>query len=118
MPPPPTLTNVRIGDVCPATKIKFDAVGRGAPLGETVTKPDAEGSVTVTFNTTAPTPDAGTPPRPTTLTSIVAPWPTAPPPLMSPSIVRLPGRVLFPYTTLFRSWLGAVGNQPTTSATR
>ena len=60
--------------------LRFDAVGRFAPVGNTVTKLDAVGPVTVTFNATAPTPDGGTPPRPSTGRSSVVCAPTAPMP--------------------------------------
>src|SRR5665648_998083 len=47
-------------------KFRFDAVGRAASSPYTVRYPGLVGAVTVTFNTTADTPDAGTPPRPVT----------------------------------------------------
>ena len=48
----------------------------------------------MTFNTTAPTPFGGTPPRPTTVRSNVAPGPSAPPWANNPSLVPgRPGRV-------------------------
>src|SRR5690348_10826047 len=100
------------------TKFRFDALGRGAVLGQTVTKPPAEGAVSVTFNTIVATPDAGTKPRPATSRSVVASAPIAPPPAARPSIVVVPGRVS-------RSRAGTSGwspalsaNQPTMSTSR
>ncbi len=47
----------------------------------------------VMFSTTAPTPDAATPPRPVTFSTCTTPGPTAPPPAAWPSTVASPGRV-------------------------
>ncbi len=55
------------GTVCPAEKLRFDANGR-VPQGNTVTYPAPCGPTAVTFNATAPTPDAGTPPAPVIFT--------------------------------------------------
>src|SRR6185295_13808302 len=71
-------------------KLRFDASGRVAPVGHTVRKDAADGSVTVTFNATAPTPVAGTPPRPTTTIDVSAPAVIFPVPAYSPSIVVEP----------------------------
>ena len=73
--------------------MRFEALGRCVPVGYAVMNPDPVGSVAVTFNTTAPTPDAGTPPRPTTVRSTLLLWPGAPPPAKTPSIVVAPLRV-------------------------
>ncbi len=56
-----------LGIVWPGVKFRFDAFGRATPVGHTVKKLGADGFVTVTFNATAPAPDAGTPPRPVTV---------------------------------------------------
>src|SRR6478735_4955408 len=79
----PTVT--RLGLVCPATKFRLDALGI-APLGHTVTWLAMLGLVTVTFITTADTPDAGTPPRPVTCSERVTP------PLNGVAVVPLPVR--------------------------
>ena len=50
-------------------RVSFDVAGADSPHGHTVTYPDDTASVAVTFNTTAPTPEPGTPPRPNTDTS-------------------------------------------------
>src|ERR1035441_4394391 len=68
----------RLGIGWQATWLRFEAVGTLTPSGYTVTKPLAVGWVTVTFNTTAPTPDAGTPPAPSTDKSTELPAPTGP----------------------------------------
>src|SRR5674476_235894 len=62
----PTGAMTRLGTVWALTKFRFEAVGRAVPSAYTVTYPGPAGSVTVTFNTTAETPLAGTPPRPVT----------------------------------------------------
>ena len=54
----------------------MEANGTGVPDGETVTNVDAVGCTPVTLRTTAETPEAGTPPRPSTATSIAWPGPT------------------------------------------
>jgi hypothetical protein len=51
--PVPSATVTRLGVVCPAARLRFDAVGRGAPSGHTVTNVDAVGAVPVRFSTTA-----------------------------------------------------------------
>jgi hypothetical protein len=56
-------------------------------VGQTVRNDGAVGSVTVTLSATAPTPVAGTLPRPTTVMVVVTPWPIAPVPAYSPSTV-------------------------------
>ncbi len=93
LPSTPTLAMTRFGIDSPGTKFRFDANGRGDPAGYTVTNPGAVGPVTVTFNTTAPTPPAGTPPRPATVRSTAAPPPRAPPPANVASTVDAPARV-------------------------
>src|SRR5688572_15865660 len=79
-PPAPTLAMTRLGIVWPATKFRFDAKGSGVAAGETVRNDADVGAVAVTFNTTAPTPTNGTPPRPVTVKVRVSPGPMAPPP--------------------------------------
>src|SRR5688500_13345950 len=92
-PSVPTRASTRLGTVRPATTLRFDAVGRSLPVGQAVTYEGAVAFVAVTLTTTAPTPAAGTPPRPVTTTSMV-PWAaTAPPPAARPSIVGRPPRV-------------------------
>src|SRR5438105_2931925 len=80
-PPEPNMTTTTFTTDCPATSVRFDASGRGAPHGNTVTYPDPTGFVTVTFTATA-----AASPR-------ISP---TPPPGQASS-------ALFPYTTLFRS---------------
>ena len=60
-PPVPTATVTRLGMVWPGTKLRFDAKGRGAPVGQTASHPGAVGAVAVTLRTTASTPLAGMP---------------------------------------------------------
>src|SRR5436190_979731 len=67
-PPVPNFATTTFATVCPATKFTFDASGRGAPHGNTVTYPDPTGFVTVTFTATA-TASPGTPPTPPTCNS-------------------------------------------------
>ncbi len=64
-PSAPTRAITALATVPPAGAFTFDASGRSAPHGHTVTKPASAGSVTVTFNATA-TASAGTPCRPAT----------------------------------------------------
>ena len=52
-PSRPTVAVTMLAMVCPRSKLRFEAVGRAAPLGHTVRNPAAEGSVTVTFSATA-----------------------------------------------------------------
>jgi hypothetical protein len=61
-----------LATVCPATTLRFDAVGIVAPAGHTVTKLDAVGSVTVRFRATA-TASAGMPAWPATWSARVSP---------------------------------------------
>ncbi len=68
-------------------------MGLTSPAGCTVGYPVALGWVAVTFSTTAPAPDAGTLPRPATVSVRVLPGPTAPPPAASASAVEPPARV-------------------------
>jgi hypothetical protein len=63
--------------VCPDVKLRFDALGRGWPSGQTVRNPMAFGSVTVTLSTTAVTPLAGTPLAPATWSWMDDEGPTA-----------------------------------------
>ncbi len=73
-PPLPTLTITRLPIVWLGLKFTFDVIGRVTPCGNTVTYPPAcVPASTVTFNATAPTPDAGTPPAPSTVRETVAP---------------------------------------------
>ena len=66
----------RLGTVAPGPKLRFDAFGLGSLEGQTVTNPAVSAPTAVTFNTTAPTPDDGTPPIPVIWTSMVPPAPT------------------------------------------
>ena len=50
--------------VWPATKLRFEANGCARSEGQTVTNPEPDGSVTVTFNVTATGPESGTGARP------------------------------------------------------
>jgi hypothetical protein len=75
------------GTVWPAEKFKFDAVGRVEPVGHTVRYESDEAPVEVTFNATASTPVAGTPPRPRTVRFNVCPAPIGPIPENCPSVV-------------------------------
>src|SRR4051794_12861796 len=72
----PSFAMTRLGIVWPAAMFKFDASGRGVPLGHTVRYVGRVASVAVTFRTTA-------------LVFLIIPPP--------------PTSTLFPYTTLFRS---------------
>src|SRR6478735_12215313 len=72
--PSGTVTNVDTVASTPST-LRFEAFGRGVPEGHAVTNPLPEDSVMTTFIVTAATPEVGTPPRPATLSEIVAPWP-------------------------------------------
>ena len=85
----PTLAMTMFGTSCPLTKLRFEAVGRASPEGQTVTKDGAVGFVAVTFKATATAPVGGTPPRPTT--SMLIDWsvPIRPPFMKRPSIVGL-----------------------------
>src|SRR5580765_288997 len=104
----PTLTIARFATVWPGTKLMLEARGSGVPAGHAVTYPAVLGSVTVRLSTTAPTPLAGTPPRPVTVRSSSVPARTAVPE------VRVSSRR--------EGCSGAKdeesGNQPATSATR
>ena len=62
-----------------AAKFKFDATGRAAPHGNTVTNPASPASSAVTFSTAVVAP-AGTPPAPVTCTVVVVPAPAGPAP--------------------------------------
>src|ERR1035437_2162464 len=68
----------RLGTTWSFTKFRLDAVGRVVPSPYTVTYPEAVGSATVTFSTTADTPVSGTPPWPATCNTTVAAGATAP----------------------------------------
>src|SRR5215204_1362248 len=71
-PPAPTPTVTRLGMIWPAPKLRFEALGRGAPPGYTVRNDSSVASTTVTFITTAEA-DAGTPDAPVTTRSRSAP---------------------------------------------
>src|SRR5205807_430763 len=74
-PPWPTPTTTRFATVWAGPKLRFEAQGRATPCGQAVTYPKAVGLVTVTFRTTADTPEAGTPARPRTPTETTPPAP-------------------------------------------
>src|SRR5919202_1108711 len=76
LPSAPTLATTRLGTSWLGTTLRLEALGRGAPVGNTVSQVDAEASVAVTFITTAATPEAGTPPTPVTVTAAVSWLPT------------------------------------------
>src|SRR6476469_10054852 len=63
-PPVPTPIVTWLATVWPATKLRFDAFGRGWPAGHTVRCDAAAASVTVTLATIDDTWPAGTPPAP------------------------------------------------------
>src|SRR6478735_4009883 len=90
LPFAPTLVMTELATVCPAPKLRLDASGRAAPVGHTVRYDAAVGSVTVTFSATAPTPVAGTPPRPTTTMVVSTPALSFPVPAYWPSMVAEP----------------------------
>ena len=87
LPPVPILATTRLGVVCPARKLRFEVVGRVVPVGNTVRYDAAVGLVAVTLTTTASTPVAGTPPRPTTVRSNTLPGLKSPVPWNWPSTV-------------------------------
>lgn len=89
--PTPTITLLAV--VTAGTTLTLLVPGRCVPPGYTVTYDTSDGCTTVMFNTTAATPAAGTPPRPSTGTSTVALGPNGPAPLPTPSTVAEPGRV-------------------------
>src|SRR5829696_6103449 len=64
-PGAPSLAITAFGTVAPTVTFKFDAVGCGAPHGNTVTYPSPPASTAVTFSDTADA-SATTPPRPAT----------------------------------------------------
>ncbi len=76
-PDSPTRDTTAFGTVCPATKFRFDATGRGCPHWNTVANPGPAGGVTVTFSTTVAA-SPGTPNRPATGTASTRPAPSAP----------------------------------------
>src|SRR5262245_15778800 len=78
LPSGPTPTVTRLGTVWPGTKLRLETSGRESPDGQSVRKPAAVGSTTVTFITTAETPVAGTPPRPVIWAANVWPLPSGP----------------------------------------
>src|SRR2546426_825746 len=82
----------RFGTVCPARKFRLEAMGNATPVGNAVRKPALLGLVTVTFMTTAETPEAGTPPRADTWRLRVWPWPSLP--TGAPGPFRVPRRRL------------------------
>src|SRR5438445_6172246 len=73
LPPADSSTTTRLGTVCPATKLRSDAVGLVARSGQTTRSLAAVGLATVTFTITAVAPVNGTPPWPAAVTTIVAP---------------------------------------------
>src|SRR5947208_3450866 len=73
-PPVPTLAVTAFGMVWFATQFRLDDSGRVVALGKMVRNESFVPPVTVTFNTTASTLPAGTPPTPVTVTSRVVPW--------------------------------------------
>ena len=89
-PSTPTFTIAIFGTVDPADGFKLDAFGMASPVGHAVRNVPTVAPVAVTFTATAPTPDAGTPPRPTTGTTTVPPGPAAPTGGPSPSTVPNP----------------------------
>ena len=71
-----TATLTRLVLVLPAFTLRFEASGRVLSAGKTVRKLSGPVvSVAVIFSTTAATPEAGTPPAPTTVRSILVPAP-------------------------------------------
>src|SRR5258706_6026692 len=93
-----SFTPTRWGRVSPATKLRADAVDT-TPCGETTRSLGAVGLVTVTLMITAVAPDAGTPPRPATVTVVVAAAPSGelkPPVPLRVSTIRDGNRVKNP----------------------
>src|ERR1700674_634891 len=82
-------TNTRFGTVTPAVQLRFEAVGRDRPVGQTVKKLAAVVFVAVTLRIAPETPVAGTPPTPRTRTLSVVPAVRVLPALVWP----LPARV-------------------------
>src|SRR4029079_4747919 len=74
------------------TKLRFEALGWGCPVGQTVKKPFEVGFVAVTLRATDPTPVAGTPPRPATGRLVELAPGIGPVDRKLPSIVAVPGR--------------------------
>ncbi len=64
--------------VCPAVKLRLEALVRAVPSGWTETKLPAVGAVAVTLRMTAVTPLAGSPAVPVTWRVTVSPGPTLP----------------------------------------
>src|SRR4051794_11238346 len=60
------LTVTWFGIVSPGPKHRFATSGASASAGYAVMQPGADGLTAVTFMTTAPAPEAGTPPKPAT----------------------------------------------------
>ena len=73
-PPVPSGTTTRLAIVRPGSGFKFEKAPLLTGVGETWTKPSAVGEATVTFNTTADTPEVGTLPRPATC-NVTTCWP-------------------------------------------
>src|SRR6185437_3340005 len=106
-PSDPTFTTTRFGIVSPAEKFRFDTVGAVTPSGYTSAFPPTVGAVTVTFSTTAVTPDDGTPSTPATASTadeFAATGPVTPP---------VPLRV-----SSTRTGLTGVNNDPLPAAAR
>ena len=82
--------------VSPAPKFTTDDTGRDTPDGHTATLDASVEPNATTFNTTEPTPDPGTPPRPNTGTPTTPdgddPEPNEPNPAHNPSAVDDPAR--------------------------
>src|SRR5258706_448350 len=104
----------RLGTSWLGTKFRFDAPGRVVLVVSRAPRPAPLPSVTLSLTTTAPTPLAGTPPRPATCTSMV--WPAVTAELNPSSVGLKPGRL-----SRIRAGVRAVyavllvGNQPMTS---
>jgi len=78
LPPTPTFTITKFGRTSHAGTLRFEASGLVSPVGQAVMNVAADGLTAVTFNTTAVTPAAGTPPTPVTVISRVCPAPIRP----------------------------------------
>src|SRR5436305_1973931 len=73
MPSGASFTVSRLLIVWPAAKLTLAGLGRGWSDGHSVRYARAVGPVTATFNTTAPAPLEGTPPRPATCNTATPP---------------------------------------------
>ncbi len=79
VPSDATPVTTELGTVRPAGKLTVEVLGREVSPGQTVRKPPLVALTAVMLRATEPTPVAGTPPVPRTVTFRVAPAPTAPP---------------------------------------